>query len=339
MEIHIINSAIFGGAESIAANLCANSSNSYLVNLFGKENLNFESKFNFKLRNIWYLFKSIRNPDLSRVYSHNLQSHIFLNFLSYLLNNNLLKSSTTYNVIHFDVYHVKKIYLLLYFLSLKLYKPKIIFVSDFAKLRFLEKFKIKNIFYKVIYNSIEKKYFKQSIIYKKFLPPIKKDKVVIGFIGRNKPVKRLDKFIELCFHLNKIDPSKFSFLIQSDIKYKELEELIYQKKIQKEKIKINLFTDSSDPINFYENVDIVISTSKTETFGLTCIEALAMGKRIYSINSQSLSLLLGKGDFNISTENPDKISQIINKGLYLEYKKPDISRFQKNIMIGEYHKF
>jgi len=339
MHLHLINAAIFGGAESLAANICSNSPKSYLVNLFGRKNISFEYKFNLKLKNIWYLFKSINNGDLSRIYSHNIQSHIFINLLSYILKNNFLKSSCTYNVIHFDAYHVKKIYLKIYFFSIKLYKPKIIFVSDFAKLRFLEKQKIKNIDYKVIYNSIESKYFSKKNIYKKFLPPIKKDKVFIGFIGRYHPLKRLDIFIKLCFQLNKIDSTKYSFVIQSDIKYKELEKLIHQNDLKKQKIQFKLIADSIDPINFYQNVDIVISTSKTETFGLTCIEALAMGKRIYSVNSKSLSILLGKGDFNILTENLEKISKIIQNGLSNSYKKPDINRFRRELMIEEYNKF
>ena len=47
---------------------------------------------------------------------------------------------------------------------------------------------------------------------------------------------------------------------------------------RKDKLNVILFRSDNDPLAFYNSIDILISTSKTETFGLTCIEAIAMKK-------------------------------------------------------------
>ena len=125
----------------------------------------------------------------------------------------------------------------------------------------------------------------------------------IGFIGRYSPVKQLPLFLEICLELTKTRKKNFQFYIQSDISRDEINNLLLEiKKLnnyEENELDLVLLNSQDDPKFFYKNIDIVISTSKTETFGLTCIEALAMGKRLYTINSKSIESLFGKVDFNI----------------------------------------
>ena len=99
-----------------------------------------------------------------------------------------------------------------------------------------------------------------------------------------------------------------------------------------------LLNSQDDPKFFYKNIDIVISTSKTETFGLTCIEALAMGRRLYTINSKSIESLFGKVTFNIKWGEVKNIARLLIDSFEKKYLCPNISKFKESIMIEEYSK-
>ena len=103
-------------------------------------------------------------------------------------------------------------------------------------------------------------------------------------------------------------------------------------------IVFSLIPEYEDPIKFYKACDIVISCSSSESFGLTCIETLAMGKRLYTVNSQSLDKLFDIKDINIICEDPNKISKFIDHSILKFYKIPDLSKYKEKNMINEYSK-
>ena len=156
-------------------------------------------------------------------------------------------------------------------------------------------------------------------------------------------MKRLPLFLEIILELNRLQKDKFKFFIQSDISKKELDKLlkkIYAKKNQlpKDKLQIILYSSENDPLVFYNSIEILISTSKTETFGLTCIEAIAMNKKLYTINSSSIETLFGPVNFNIKEDSVEKISVRLIKLFKDDYLFPDISRFTELRMFEEYSK-
>ena len=164
----------------------------------------------------------------------------------------------------------------------------------------------------------------------------------IGFIGRYSPVKQLPLFLEICLELTKIRKKFFKFYIQSDISKHEINRLLEEIKkfnnYKKNCLDLVLYKSQEDPKIFYKSIDILISTSKTETFGLTCIEALAMGKRIYTINSKSIEFLFGNIEFNLKEKKIKNIAKLLINSFEREYLFPDISKFQESIMIKEYSK-
>ena len=339
MHIHIINSTTFGGAETVAAKLSKHFGGSILISIFEK-NIKFQERFNVQVRGIVFLIKLFLKKNNLKIFTHNLQSHILFNLLSVFGKMIFTKDFEIYNIVHFDAYHVKRKWLNLYIKTSKFVRPEIIFVSKFAKLRLEQMFNLKGLKTKIIYNSVDDKFF--TYAGDKNLSEINSKRIYIGFIGRNKPVKRLSLFLEICDQLFKIDKSRYRFVIQSDASQEDLKDLIsnisFNKNISIKHNNFKLISSDDNPIKFYDRCDIVISTSKTESFGLVCIETLAMGKRFYSLNSESLKMLFGNSSINISFENPKLVSEFINDDISRKYLIPDISNFKEAVMINEYSK-
>ena len=340
MHLHIINTTLFGGAETIAAKLAKKFGKSIIISLYEKNNKYFEKRFNVKVKGLYYLLFSIIKYKNIKIISHNLQSHIVINLLGISAKFIFWNNISIYNVIHFDAKFVNKKWLLIYIITIKLIRPKLVFVSDFAKFRFEEISNLKRIKSKIIYNSIDKKFFKKT--YNKILKEINSKKIHIGFIGRYKPIKRLPLFIEICNELSQINKNVYKFVIQSDISKKELIDLLKtlsdQNKISLKYKDFQLISSEDNPTKFYKICDIVISTSKTESFGLVFVETVAMGKRFYCINSTSFKMLIGESIINIETEIPEEISKFLNNEISRNYILPDISMFKEEIMINEYSK-
>ena len=332
---------VIGGAEAIAVKLVKKlKTNSYLISLVKNKSLIFEKRFNIKLKNIFYLLSKISLNKVSRIFSHNIQAHIFLNFCSFIFKYLFLKRYSIYNVIHFDSLYINKILLKFYILSIKLSNPKLIFVSEFSKKRFNKHMDTEKLFTKVIYNSIDSKFFKSTNNYKQnygFKYPI-----YIGFIGRLSPIKRLPLFLEICINLHLLNKKKYKFVIQSDISNKEFNRILnilsIKYSLNFNSINFTLIREYNDPLKFYESCEIIISTSITESFGLTCIETLAMGKRLYTINSESLKLLFNNPDFNIKCEDERYISKYIDESILKLYKCPNLEKFKEKYMLNEYSK-
>jgi len=338
MHIHIINKIVFGGAETIAVKLSKKFGDSVVVSLSTKNFLEFQKRFSVKVRSLNYLFISlIKNKNL-KIFTHSLHSHVIVNTIGMISKIFLYKKFKFHNVIHFDSYFANKIWLYLFIISIRLLKPEIIFVSNFAKVRFNDFYSLKGINVKIINNSIDDIFFKKKY---KYLKRIKSKKIYIGFIGRNKSIKRIPLFLEICYELSKID-RKYNFIMQSDITKEEILDLINNLSLKKGFFNLDknftIIPSDHNPLKFYDKCDIVISTSKTESFGLVCIESLAMGKRFYSVNSESLEMLIGENDINIKNEDPKFISKFLNEEISKTYIIPNISKFREENMINEYYK-
>ena len=337
MHIHIINSTTFGGAETVAAKLSKYFGNSQLISIFEKD-IKFKERFNVEIRGIGSLIKLFIKKNNLKVFTHNLQTHILINLFSYVGKIFFKRNFRILNVIHFDAFYVKKKWLLFYIKTLRFFKPEIIFVSKYAKLRFENLCILKDLKTRIIYNSVDEKYF--TYFGNRTLNEIISKEIHVGFIGRNKTIKRLPLFIEICDQLFKINKFKYRFVIQSDATREDLidhvKKISHEKKIAISHKNFKLISSEDNPINFYNKCDIVISTSKTESFGLVGIETLAMGKRFYCINSESLKMLFGNSVINIFSEDPIFVSNFINKDVSKKYFIPDISRFKESVMINEY---
>ena len=340
MQYHIINSSKFGGAEIIAARLSKKISDNSLIIIFKNDYL-FTKRFKIDSKNFIFLIRNLFFNKKNSFFSHNIQAHIILNILSFLKKIILREDSNKYyNVIHFDAFHIKKFWLNIYIYLLKIYSPKLIFVSEYSKIQFFKKINFV-LNYQVINNSISDHFFenKNSDLFQKKLD---NKQLRIGFIGRYSPVKQLPLFLEICLELTKTRKKNFQFYIQSDISRDEIKSLLLEIKrlnnYQENDLDLVLLNSQDDPKFFYKSIDILISTSKTETFGLTCIEALAMGRRLYTINSKSIESLFGKVTFNIKGGEVKNIARLLIDSFEKKYLCPNISKFKESIMIKQYSK-
>ena len=343
MDIHLINIPVIGGAETIAVKLTKKiNNNSKLVTLISRRSSVFEKRFNIKLHSILFLIKATFRKNLKRIFSHGIQVHSFINIYSFIIRYIFFKKFKIINVIHFDANYVGKFWLYFYILTIKINKPKLIFVSKFCFDRFNKFFDTSNISSKIINNSIDNKFYRYEK-YNNFIADYQfKMPLKVGFIGRISKIKRISLFLEICINLHLIDKNKYQFIVQSDIKkemlYQRINSLTKKYSLNKEDFSFSLIPEYEDPINFYKACDIVISCSSTESFGLTCIETLAMGKRLYTVNSKSLDKLLDISDINIICEDPNKISKFIDNSILKFYKIPDLSKYKEKYMINEYSK-
>ena len=108
MHFHIINTTLFGGAETIAAKLAKTFGKSIIISLYKKNTKYFEERFNVKVKGIYYLLFSILKYKNIKIISHNLQSHIVINLIGIFTKFIFWKNISIFNVIHFDANFVNK---------------------------------------------------------------------------------------------------------------------------------------------------------------------------------------------------------------------------------------
>lgn len=339
MQLHVINKLLVGGAETVASDLARNSIDKSVYTLLAnsKKQSQLAKRFGVTQKSFASFLRKYANRGTT-VFSHNLQAHIAVNFV-YLGMYLFFGSQKPRNVIHFDVEFVSRLWLRLFFISLKLTKPKLIFVSEFAQIKFEQQFPLSKYEWKVIHNSISDEFFDEHSEFGKVLPPAI-EPITIGFIGRHAPVKRLDLFIETFFELCELTAQVPHLCVQSDIPTEQLHSKIRDFKPSIPSIvaskNFKHIPSTSDPREFYQQVDVVISTSKTETFGLVALECFAHGKRFYSLDSECFVYLFNSPKFNIKAKTASEFAREIKKDLSKEYTTPNLERFTKEKMLASY---
>ena len=173
---------------------------------------------------------------------------------------------------------------------------KLIVPTEKIKELFVDKYNInKNIV--VIPSGIDiKKFYKTNTLKKKSIELRKKYKIssedfVIGSVGRVASEKSFDKIINNLSELVKYN-NKIKFVLVGDgPDLPNLKQLAKSLKLENNIIFTGLIDYELIPV-YYQMFDVMVSFSKTETQGLTIVEALAASLPVVCINDDSFNIIV-----------------------------------------------
>lgn len=162
----------------------------------------------------------------------------------------------------------------------------------------------------------------------------KKEKIVIGLIGRFDRTKGFDYVIKSLKLLNNKSDKKFILKIAGDGYFKnELEELVKSEKIEDD---IQFCGWIKDKNQFFSDVDIFCLPSLNETFGIVVLEAMKYKKPIIATNCDGpMEILENEIDGLIIDRNSDKLSQNISDAVL---KLVNNSNFANKMVKNSYQK-
>ena len=184
----------------------------------------------------------------------------------------------------FDLYN--SIFVLFEYLGSYFPYKKIYFSSKDLLKNFKDRYKSKNIYKRiskqVIKPSVEKIFFSDSS-----QPLFNKEKIIIGTILRSHPSKRSIDFVNM------------------------IEENILDSQVD-QYIEIQTSRDDFELSNFYLSLDIFISTSEFDGFGLPALEAMASGRIAMIAKNQGI-INYANNEINSLIFEPRNIKELINK--------------------------
>ena len=142
----------------------------------------------------------------------------------------------------------------------------------------------------VIYNGVDtKKYY----VDRTSLPSLsKKDRIIkICMVSRFHPIKDYPRFFEIASQVVKLNPKTAFYLIgKGNCKENQtLMNLVNQYRLAEH---INFLGEISDVAEVYSSFDLLVSSSKSESFGLTIMEAILSGVNVSTINLPVIDELL-----------------------------------------------
>ena len=225
----------------------------------------------------------------------------------------------------FDLYN--SIFVLFEYLGSYFPYKKIYFSSKDLLKNFKDRYKSKNIYKRiskqVIKPSVEKIFFSDSS-----QPLFNKEKIIIGTILRSHPSKRSIDFVNMVKKLNKTKYIFKAIIFEDEMKL--IEENILDSQVD-QYIEIQTSRDDFELSNFYLSLDIFISTSEFDGFGLPALEAMASGRIAMIAKNQGI-INYANNEINSLIFEPRNIKELINKITKIEEK--DFLR--KNISSNAY---
>jgi glycosyltransferase involved in cell wall biosynthesis len=147
--------------------------------------------------------------------------------------------------------------------------------------------------------------------------PENSEKKGIGFIGALVNEKNPKDFIELVKELRKKGIVEPAYIIGDGYLRKELEVLSKGENIF-------FLGEITDVENYLKKFLCVVSTSKTEGFGLSILESMACGVPVVALASPGSNYLLG--DLGLAVQDKDKLRELVEKIITIPEFRVDISR-------------
>ncbi len=259
----------------------SNNFSSYNESLFVSSN--YESKYN--LSSFLELKNFIIKNDIKILHLHLPKSVLFgvLIKILYFENIRIIVHE------HGDIFQNK----LLYNLFLRQFQNKIdlfIAVSGATRKKLIKKAGIDENKIKVLYNFIDQNYFNNNelsnyskVAERQFIN-LTSDDFVIGFAGRLNKIKGCDILIKSMSH---IDIRGLKIVIAGDgIERKNLEELSENLNIRDNIIFLGYIKNIR---GFYKIIDVLVVSSRSESFGLSIVEAQSMGIPVIATNIEGLN--------------------------------------------------
>lgn len=138
----------------------------------------------------------------------------------------------------------------------------------------------------------------------------------IGFIGALVHEKNPRDFVDLIRELRQKGITEPAYFIGDGYLRKELEEI-------SEGLNINFLGEIVNTEKYLKKFMVVVSTSKTEGFGLSILEAMASGVPVVSLASPGSNYLLG--DLNLVVQDKNQLVELVAKILVTPEFRLDIS--------------
>lgn len=212
---------------------------------------------------------------------------------------------------------------------------KVICVSENAKIKFMQKYKIQEKKIDVIYNGIDfDELYKLSNEYSVNFNSV----INIVSVGRLVKAKGFDILINVCEKIIKSGIDIKLYIIGDGVERENLESIIDKLNISEN---VELVGFKKNPYPYIRAASLCVSSSRYEGFSLFLAESMILKKNIVSTKTQGALELLKDGEFGLlcECENIDELEDKIREAI-LNYKKIDninldkeIERFnQKNII-------
>jgi glycosyltransferase involved in cell wall biosynthesis len=183
--------------------------------------------------------------------------------------------------------------------------PKnIVYVSGVAQRQHMDRGFSKNKG-QLIYNGVNVKLSEKFGLF----PAIDRQNPNIVMVARYHPIKDYDKFLSIAAEVLRIEPFFNFYLIGQGNTY-ENESL--EREIQKYDLtgKIILLGEIDDIPNLLYQFDLLVSTSKSESFALTVLEALLSGVNVSTVNIPIMAELFKDENPNTGDLEDDAIAKI-----------------------------
>lgn len=205
---------------------------------------------------------------------------------------------------------------------------------------FKEKYKVKRDVH-IIPSGIDVTRFYRENINKKELENlkkelnIKKDDFIILYVGRIAKEKNIEFLINNLKDISKKIPKTKMVIVGDGPDMNDLALLVHKNKLDKKVI----FTGKvpwNDIPKYYQLANVFVTSSKTETQGLTVIEAMAASKVVVAIKDESFLLVMTDQQDGLFFETDEEYKNLIYK-IYSDKKFADMIAKQARITANQYN--
>ena len=164
---------------------------------------------------------------------------------------------------------------------------------------------------------------------------IKKDDFIILYVGRIAKEKNIEFLINNLKDISKKIPKTKMVIVGDGPDMNDLALLVHKNKLDKKVI----FTGKvpwNDIPKYYQLANVFVTSSKTETQGLTVIEAMAASKVVVAIKDESFLLVMTDQQDGLFFETEEEYKNLIYK-IYSDKKFADMIAKQARITANQYN--
>lgn len=324
-----IGSSEIGGAQKVFLDILSEFENQKLnfiiflpkgplVNYLKKKKYNYQVISFFSIKSWYHIYKVLKDDQVFIINTH-LTNCSFLFSLINLLHRRLICASFHNQIIHDKLSSIQKLfYPYLYFILSKLVDG-IIVNSNYNKKHFKEIAKISSNIIKVIPNGINQNHFP---LQKKLVKNVS-DKYRIGYFGRLSSEKGVQCLLDSILLLKQY---KIECIIVGEGPLrKDLAEFIKMNQLDE---KVSILGFKQDVASYMQTVDLVVVPSINEAFGITILEAFALGKLVIASNVGAIPELVVDNDTGFLF--PVNNSKILSNKILCAMENPDLCSIISN---------
>ncbi|WP_048048280.1 glycosyltransferase family 4 protein [Methanosarcina mazei] len=160
-------------------------------------------------------------------------------------------------------------------------------------------------------------YIPNGINYEKYEPLPQKQNIKnpsILTVGRLVKLKGMDLLIKALPNIKELIPNIHLYIAGEGVQCEKLKSLAVRLNVQ-ENITFLGFVSEDKIIKMLSSVDIFVTSSRSETFGIVVLEALAAGTPVIASNVGGIPQLLNNGEYGllVEPENPEDLSSAVIK--------------------------